>query len=76
MYVGNVCTKMTFSSYLHFYIYIIQIVDGHASIKLQTKDFQLKAEESNVTDLEGCQLYIAVTALEKASKSCKQSQTH
>lgn len=47
-------------------------MNGRASIKLQTKDLRQKAEERNVTDLADCHLYIAVTALEKASKSCNK----
>ncbi|KAL2096581.1 hypothetical protein ACEWY4_008729 [Coilia grayii] len=53
----------------------ISIKDGSASVKLLTSDFRNKAEEKNVTDLKDCHLYIAVTALEKASGNFEEAET-
>ncbi|XP_062408094.1 complement C4-B-like [Sardina pilchardus] len=51
------------------------IVDGHASVKLLTEHFQEKVKETNITDPEGCRLYIAVTALEQASGDFEEAET-
>ncbi|XP_076137812.1 complement C4-B-like [Alosa pseudoharengus] len=51
------------------------IMDGRASVKLLTEHFQEKVKETNITDPEGCHLYVAVTALEKASGDFEEAET-
>ncbi|XP_062408093.1 complement C4-B-like isoform X2 [Sardina pilchardus] len=51
------------------------IMDGRASVKLHSELFQEKVKETNITDPEGCHLYIAVTALEKASGDFEEAET-
>ncbi|XP_041920493.1 complement C4-B-like [Alosa sapidissima] len=51
------------------------IMDGRASVKLLTEHFQEKVKETNITDPEGCSLYVAVTALEKASGDFEEAET-
>ncbi|XP_012693394.2 complement C4-A [Clupea harengus] len=50
------------------------IQNGRTSVTLLTSDFQLKVKETD-TDPEGCHLYIAVTALEKASGDIEEAET-
>ncbi|KAG5269340.1 hypothetical protein AALO_G00200920 [Alosa alosa] len=52
-----------------------QIMDGRASVKLLTEHLQEKVKETNITDPEGCHLYVAVTALEKASGDFEEAET-
>ncbi|KAG5269341.1 hypothetical protein AALO_G00200930 [Alosa alosa] len=51
------------------------IMDGRASVQLLTEHFQEKVKETNITDPEGCSLYVAVTALEKASGDFEEAET-
>ncbi|XP_063060959.1 complement C4-B [Engraulis encrasicolus] len=53
----------------------LPLKDGRASVKLLTSDLKNKAAERNVTQLEGCHLYIAVTALEKASGNLEEAES-